>query len=439
MREINPIFLPTRPIRVMPALLEGDVHLPPSKSVAHRALICAALTGRPDWRAAVRGLDEERLSEDIRATERILHQLTDLQTDGAPTTSDVPVFDCGESGSTLRFLIPAAAALGIAACFTGSGRLPQRPLREYADIFARQPVRLSFPEDGGHLPLRISGRMQGGRFEVPGDVSSQYLTGLLLALPLTGADCEVVLTSKLQSAAYVALTVAVMQSFGVTVEYDATAGLFGTYYLAGGQRYRLPEGGYAVEADYSQAAFWLVAAFIGARLRLYGLNPDSAQGDRAVLEILRQLSDIRTLQNGNLRVDGGDIPDLIPILAVAAATVPGTHRFENCGRLRLKESDRFKATAEMIRALGAACSEEDFGETLVVYGIGNYDILEGNTAARPTASTYNDHRIAMSLAIAGCSSRHGVVIDNPSCVAKSYPDFFEQLVRLGGVYIEEKS
>lgn len=448
MREVNPVFLPSHPIRVMPALLEGDVTVPASKSVAHRALICAALSGDSDWRGKIRGLDSAP-SQDLQVTETILRQIVEFNSgldksarpdNGESVDRSHPGLnlDCGESGSTLRFMIPLLLACGVPVTLNGMGRLPRRPLKEYESIFAEQNVELIFPDNGDYLPLNLSGRLRGGRYEVPGHVSSQYLSGLLMALPLTNEDCQIVLTSKLQSRSYVNLTVDVMRSFGVEVEYDSTAGDYGTYYLNAGQRYHMPDDGFVVEGDYSQAAFWLAASFIGAPLKIYGLNPRSVQGDRAVLDILRQLGTIRTLQQGNLVVDCEDIPDLVPILALTAATVPGTHRFENCGRLRLKESDRLDATAEMLISLGAKCSVNAQDDSLLVFGMGNYDILEGNTARRATASAHGDHRMAMCLAIAGCCSRHGAVIDQPACVAKSYPDFFEQMVRLGGVFIEEK-
>ena len=310
-------------------------------------------------------------------------------------------------------------------------------MREFVDIFRDDPVILEFENGDKSLPLTVQGQLTGGEYKVPGHISSQYITGLLLALPLTGEESTITLTSSLQSQPYVELTMDVMADFGVTVEWDQDRGPYGGYYLAGGQGYRRPAEPYFVEADFSQAAYWLTAAFIAHDLRIAGLNMHSRQGDRGVMTILDRLHKIRDSHEGNLSVDMKDMPDLVPILAVAAATVPGAHVFRGCQRLRFKESDRLAATMELLESIGVRSRYDEGADALTVYGIGLYEVLTGQPKGEPTVSCRGDHRMAMAQAIVGISSRHGVVIDEPSCVAKSWPEFFVELVKLGGVFLEE--
>ncbi|HHX36600.1 MAG TPA: 3-phosphoshikimate 1-carboxyvinyltransferase [Clostridiaceae bacterium] len=437
--SVHPRFLPEHPIRVVPAELKGVVTPPPSKSVAHRAMICAALSGASTWYEAIAGVDGP-LSDDLRATFVALLALTQPAAAEKVTTAtgEVVVIDCYESGSTLRFLIPLALALGVPCQFIGRGQLPERPLREFKDIFQNQPITLEFPSAGCNLPLVVSGRLKGDAYRVPGHISSQYISGLLLALPMTGAAATVELTSPLQSGPYVDLTMDVMRDFGVRVEWDSELGSYGGYRIPGGQRYQLPAEPYLVEADFSQAAFWLVAGFITHDIGIKGLNLNSRQGDRGVINILERLAKIRENHEGNLRVDMQDMPDVVPILTVAAAAVPGAHVFYNVKRLRLKECDRLTATMELLRGIGVRTRYDETADELTVFGIGLYDILEGQKPGTAMVSCRSDHRMAMTQAIAGVCSQHGVVIDEPSCVAKSWPDFFVELVKLGGVFVEEQ-
>lgn len=429
---VETVYLPQHSIRVLPSRLHGAVSAPPSKSVAHRALICAALSGRADWLRAVSGIDGVP-SADIRATARALMQLA-----GHRTAADGPVrLDCGESGSTLRFLVPLALAMGCPAVFEGGGRLPQRPLRDFSDMFAGRPVQLIFPTSGDSLPLAVSGRLTGGLYPVPGHISSQYVSGLLMALPLTGQAAEIELTTPLQSRPYVDLTIRVMADFGVDVTFDSAAGENGRYRIEGGQTYRCPAGGYTVEGDYSQAAFWLTARFIGQPIEVDGLRTDSVQGDCAVIDVLDRLSGIRTAGAGSLTVDLSDIPDLLPILGVAAAVVPGVHRFCRCARLRLKESDRLEAVMALLRSVGARCDYDAQQDVLTVFGIGPDERLPGHPPGLAVIpDCRGDHRMAMAMTIAGLCSRFGAVVDQPACVAKSWPGFYESVVRLGGRYME---
>lgn len=397
---------------VGPSFLRGRVTPPPSKSMTHRVLISAALAGMPLEEVEKRGLGRE-LGEDIQATIDCLRAL------GAPG-QDPLILDCRESGSTLRFLLPVAAALGRSAVFTGSQGLARRPLREYVSILGSGGVRLEFRGEE-NLPVRVEGRLQGGVFPVPGHVSSQYITGLMLALPLVEGDSTIYLTSPLQSAPYVQLTQVVLAQFGVVV--DALEGCDGNaagWSVAGKQSYRIPPKPLVLEADYSQAAFWLAARFLGHEVEVDGLNPRSVQGDRAIVPLLEEMASWPPGEE--LRISAAQIPDLVPILAVAACARRGATVIEQAERLRLKESDRLHSTTEMLRAMGAQITAAD--DALIIEG--------GKQLPGGQVHSHNDHRIAMAAAIAALSSRDGVRIIGAAAVSKSYPNFFQELKRLGG-------
>jgi 3-phosphoshikimate 1-carboxyvinyltransferase len=387
-----------------------------SKSLLHRSQICAALAGKP----ALADLGDGELSVDIRATGDCLSKLIG---DGSELDAGELLLDCKESGSTLRFLIPLAAALGRSACFVGGGRLPNRPLKEYQDLFRDTDVRLLFPDDGQYLPLHLSGRLQSDTYTLPGNVSSQYISGLLMALPLTGETAEIVLSTELESEPYVNLTIAVMQDFGVHVDRTPTG-----YRIPGGQRYHR-ETKYYSEPDFSQAAFWLVASFLGHRVEIEGLPKKSAQGDRASVKILSELERRRdTEESAEYIIDASQIPDLIPVLSVAAAVTPGVTRVIKAGRLRIKECDRLEATREMLEKLGAPVSID--GDSLVIFG---RKIEPGKAAFRACEiNGYNDHRMVMAASIAATRADGPVVISDSRAIRKSYPNYFEDFRRIGG-------
>lgn len=393
-------------VTLRPGRLTGQVTPPPSKSDAHRALIAAGLAGDV---SVVTGLPDIE-SEDIQATRRCLSALA----------AGESRLDCGESGTTLRLIIPIAAALGAGAAspvvFTGAGRLPQRPLGEYQDIFAGHGVSLTFPPDAS-LPLMLSGRLQGGEFRVPGHISSQYISGLLFALPLLDDDSLIRLTSPLESAPYVDMTLRTLQTFGVSAEtVRDSEGSPVAFKVPGRQRY-IPAL-YAVEKDYSQAAFWLTAAYAGSGLEVTGLDAGSAQGDKAIISLL---DDFRA-KRPSYTIDASQIPDLVPILAVAAALTPAETRIVKAGRLRIKESDRLAATEDALGAIGADIHQD--GDDLVIRG--GVPLIGGE------ADSWADHRIAMALAVAALSTRDGVLLHRAEAVRKSYPDFFREFRRLGG-------
>lgn len=392
---------------VGPSRLQGVVTPPPAKSFAHRAFIAAVLAaGSPAGMDQVKGATRST-SADVAATMNCLDSLY--------SSGPVARLDCQESGSTLRFMIPLAAALGRDAQFVGSGRLAQRPLAEYRQILAGKGVSLDFSQAQGSLPLGISGQLQSGAFLVPGHVSSQYITGLLLALPLLAGDSAITLTSPLESAPYVDITLAVLAAFGIQVETNQ-----GGWLVPGRQRYRLPAAGYQVESDYSQAAFWLVAKYLGHSLAVTGLAADSVQGDRAIIPLLAQLS--KRCSGEPTVIDASQFPDLAPVLSVACSQTAGKTTIANAGRLRLKESDRLLATAQGLAALGADVVEGE--DSLIIQG--------GRRLTGGRVDAHNDHRIVMAMAIAGLSSETGVCIVGAEAVAKSYPTFFTELARLGG-------
>lgn len=428
---------------VRPSLLEGTVRVPLSKSLLHRALICSALAG--DMSLADPG--NGPLSDDITATREclaaILPAAADKKLGRVFEDGDALDLYCGESGSTLRFLIPVVAALGIPAQFAGGGRLPQRPLGEYPALFAEKGVRTEYPGGGLYLPFLITGQLEPGVFRLPGNVSSQYISGLLFALPLLPGDSEIELTTPLESEPYVAMTCDVMRAFGVeTVRHDKG------YSVKGRQEYRrsVP---YRSEPDFSQAAFWLTANYLGNHTKIEGLPESSMQGDSRIRPLLESLSGItaRTSGNGGASGDGGasgtgnapgeaqtfeinasQIPDLVPILSVAAAATPCTTVFTHAERLRLKECDRLEATCEMLAGLGVEVHMTDDG--LAVTGRANRPGEPIFTSC--TVNSYADHRMVMAAAIAATRADGPVRITSPHAVGKSYPDFFEQYMKVGG-------
>ena len=410
-------------VKISASAVSGTVAAPPSKSAAHRALIAAALSGD----SCVRGILP---SQDMEATLRCLNALGCTFVQSGDTVSfsatrgeGESIADCGESGSTLRFFVPIFAALGKEVTFVGKGRLPMRPMTAYEECLIPNGVRMTRPSCDGGI-VHINGQLCGGEYRVAGNVSSQFITGLLFALPLCKEDSEIVLTSPLQSAGYVDLTVEILQKAGIAVGKTSRG-----YAVKGGQRYALYE--HTVESDWSQAAFWLVAAAIGGELAVTGLRRDSLQGDKRIEALLVEMGarllwedDTLVCRRAPLRgieVDVSDIPDLVPVLSVAASAASGTTRLYNAARLRLKESDRLQTTAAMIKALGGECVERE--DELLITGAP----LRGGAV-----DGANDHRIVMSAAVAALLCEDVVTITDAHSIQKSWPSFFEEYKRIGG-------
>lgn len=404
-------------IKITPKMLHGEVKMPPSKSVAHRMIIAAALA---NGRSAITNLSP---SEDILATMDCIRALgAEISFEGntaviegfSSKSPDKAVLDCHESGSTLRFLIPVACALGANATFIGSGRLPQRPITPLTDEFPKHGISFDFSsaESGSSLPCSVSGRLTAGRFEIRGDISSQFITGLLFALPLHNGDSEIVLTSPLQSKPYVDITISVLRDFGCVVSETESG-----YFVKGNQRLAPFSG--AVEGDYSQSAFFYVANAIGSELKIGGLNENSAQGDKQIVEICEKFAQSC---GEPFEIDCSDIPDLVPILSVLACFGKGKSRITNVARLRIKECDRLAAMEECLNAVGGKVTSG--ADHLEIEGV---SALNGGMI-----DSHNDHRIAMSMAIAATRCVEPLIIRGAECVRKSFPNFFEVYGALGG-------
>lgn len=378
--------------------------MPPSKSAAHRALACSFLAGGGSVEPIIDSKDMKAMQQAISALQN-----------GEDTV------DCIESGNTLRFMLPVAAALGKNVTFIGSGRLPERPIGDYLRLFPEHGVKCV---SDGKLPVTIGGKLTGGRYEIAGNISSQYITGLLLALPILEEDSEIVLTTKLESKPYVDLTVKVLSDFGVAVEETEYG-----YFVKGNQKYIQRD--YIVESDWSQAAFFLAAGAIGGDVTLKGLRADSAQGDKEIVEIIRRFgADIEINESGircrksalhGTEIDVTDIPDTVPAIAVTAAFAEGKTVITGAERLRYKESDRIESVVTNLKKMGVQVEETRDGM-----------IITGSAVHGAQLDGYNDHRIVMAFSIAALFASGETEITQADSVNKTYPAFFEDYNRLGG-------
>ncbi len=391
-------------ITIQPGKLSGTIRAIPSKSQAHRLLICAAFADGPTV------LFCPDTNRDIEATVDCLNALGAhiLRTADGYTVAPIRVIpqqatlDCCESGSTLRFMLPIVGALGVDATFLMAGRLPHRPLSPLWEEMERMGCALSRPTD---ISLRCQGKLRSGEYTISGGVSSQFITGLLFAAALLPGNSVIHITGKLESKPYVDMTCRAMATFGIDTE---------NYAVIGRQKFHTP-GDLTVEGDWSNGAFWLAAETLGSHLTVTNLSSNSPQGDRMAAKYLSALDDCIT-------IDATDTPDLVPILAIVAGAKNGAV-FTNCGRLRLKETDRLATTSAMIHALGGKAVIQ--GDTLIISGTGYHGGIVDAT---------NDHRIAMSAAIAATVCKEPVTIHNAHEVKKSYPSFWEDYKMLGGRY-----
>ncbi len=380
-------------ISIQPGRRRGTVQVPLSKSHLHRLLIAEFLSGKRDF-----GRCYDESGADVQATIRCLKAL-----ECGMSSGNEPVLDCGESGSTLRFMLPVAMTKVEAATFVASGRLPQRPVTPFLEILAKHGVSAK----DAAFPLRLHGRLRSGEYLVRGDISSQIITGLLFALPCLEGDSVISLTTPLESRGYVDMTLDVMRKFGIDVQCKDNL-----FIIKGQQNYNIDRI-IAPERDWSGAAFWLVMNAIGSEILIPGLDMDSRQPDRMIAQLLEFKQD---------EIDVSQCPDSFPVLSVAAAARTADTRFTGVKRLRLKESDRLAAMADVLSRFGVKTEAgEDF---FIVHGVGQH--FRGGVAI----DTYNDHRIAMSAAVAATVADGPVAIENASCVAKSYPGFFKQLAAL---------
>ena len=414
---------------------------PKSKSYEHRILICELLSklGEADTLDAQGGLRETarsravtRESEDIMATKGCVSEIELSLSDGRREV----VLDCNQSGSTLRFLLPTACALGLKARFQMRGRLAKRPM----DVLINELKAHGSNIDRENDTICTSGKLEHGIFKLPGDISSQYISGLLMALPLLEGDSEIHVRRPIVSAGYIDVTLDVMRKFSIAVSEEGS-GFEYIYRIKGGQRYIMPEK-YIVEGDWSNSAFWFAVGVLGDEpLAIEGLNPNSLQGDRRIFDLLREMgADVRAVMDndkaifeayplGNISLkaivlDAENIPDLVPLIAILACFTDGKSKITGIKRLRLKESDRLLAIEELIDGLGGSIKTRE--DVIEISGLGTGGMLRGGEVR-----CFDDHRIVMSAAASSLRCREDVLIDNAFAVNKSYLGFFDELDRLG--------
>lgn len=409
-------------VKIKPNELRGKIQSISSKSAAHRIIIAAALAKTPTE------IRINCVSEDISATCRCIQALggkievTDNGIKVYPIKpSESALLDCGESGSTARFMLPVAAVLCKKATLVGEGRLPERPFAPLCDAMRERGSVF----DRDLLPITVSGNIRSGDFYISGDVSSQFISGLLFALPLLEGDSNIILTSKLESAGYVDMTLKVLSDFGISIIQSDNG-----FFISGNQEYIPPAKTVTVEGDWSNAAFWIVAGAIGSDVTVCGLDINSLQRDKKIINILKMMGADISVCDGDVRsqlsplqgikFSAEDIPDIVPIIAVAAAAAKGTTVIKGAQRLRIKECDRLNAVCTVISGLGGNISETPDG--LIIKGVGK---LSGGTA-----DSFGDHRIAMLAAIASIICTDDVIITGSEAVAKSYPRFFEDFKKL---------
>lgn len=426
-------------VKIYPSKLKGEIKIPPSKSLSHRAIISASLSN------GVSEIDNLIFSDDIKATLDGMRSLgtnvVSIESESHEKTycvtlrgnSEVKAFndqiDCKESGSTLRFLIPFAGLTGDEMTFTGRGKLVERPLDTYYRIFDEQNIE--YINNNGNLPLSVKGMLSPGTFKIEGNISSQFITGLMFVLPLLDGDSKIEITTELESKGYVDLTLDILRKFNIEIENND----YKEFHIKGNQQYNSRY--YRVEGDYSQAAFWIVAGLLGSNITCRDMDINSLQGDKAVLEIVKRMNgsinikedliEVTETKTDGVIIDASQCPDLVPVLTVLASVSNGTTQIINAERLRIKESDRLKAISTELNKLGADVKELEDG--LLIEG---KEKLVGGTV-----DSWNDHRIAMALAVASIKCTEPVTITGSEAVKKSYPDFWRDFVDLGGQIDEQ--
>ena len=409
-----------------PSVLGGKIKAISSKSDAHRILICASLSQKPTK------IKCNVMSKDIASTIACLKSMgTDILVNEDIITVIPKPFnkkaelDCGESGSTLRFLMPLVSALGMDATISGHGRLPKRPISPLKEEMEKKGV--TFHTDNT-FPLHLTGNLQSGEYEIEGNISSQFITGLLMALPILNGDSRIKIIPPFESKSYVDITISVLEKFGIEILEKENI-----YIIRGNQEFISPEE-ITVQGDWSNAAFFLCAGALSEKgITVTDLDINSPQGDKKILDVLKSMG-ADVVINGNeitvkknklnaITVDASDIPDLVPIISVVATACNGETRIINAERLRIKESDRIKSVVDML--LSVLADAEEFADGIIIRG--------GNTLAGGMVNGYNDHRIVMSASVLSSLCEEEIVITDSNAVEKSYPDFFTDLGKIGGV------
>ena len=422
-------------IKIKPSILNGTIEIPPSKSYSHRAVIAAALAEN----GKKSKIDNLKFSVDITTTtdimenwgaeiERFESALEIIGNGGKVVPRDKYV-QCNESGSTIRFLIPVGITSENELVFDGKGKLVDRPLDSYYKIFKEQGLK--YETTGGKLPLTVNGKLKPGNYEIDGNISSQFITGLLYALPLLEEDSKLIINKNLESKGYVDLTLEILKLAGIEIVNND----YKSFDIRGNQTYKPFD--YIVEGDYSQVAFWIVAGIISANrdneVKCLHVNKNSLQGDREIIEIVTRMGAkleifddyviVKPSKTKGTIIDISQCPDIGPVLTVLAALSEGETRIINGERLRIKESDRITSIKTELNKLGGNVSEE--GDSLIIQGVEGF---RGGV----TVNAWNDHRIAMSLAVASTRCEKEIILEEAESVRKSYPHFWDDFVKMGG-------
>lgn len=408
--------------------LTGEVTPPPSKSILHRYIIASSLA------KGISKIENISYSDDIIATIEAMEKLgakiekkdNYLLIDGSKTfdkkyLSNNAEIDCNESGSTLRFLFPLSIVKKNKISFKGKGKLFKRPLNPYFENFDKYKIKYSYINENEIL---LDGELKSGEYEIDGNISSQFITGLLFSLPLSNENSKIIIRGKLESSSYIDITVDCLNKFGIKIINNS----YQEFIIEGNQNYK--SGDYEVEADYSQVAFFLVANSIGSNIKINGLNTNSLQGDKKIIDFISQIDNWN--KEEKLILDGSETPDIIPILSLKACTSKKEIEIVNIARLRIKESDRLRAIVKELSKLGFDLLEKE--DSILINS--RKDFYKINNNSLVYLSSHSDHRIAMTIAIALTCYNGEIILDNLDCVKKSYPNFWEVFLSLGGKIYE---
>jgi len=407
--------------------LVGEVSLPPSKSILHRYIIGSSLA------KGISKIENISFSDDIIATIEAMKKLganiekkdNYLLIDGSKTfdkeyLNNNSEIDCNESGSTLRFLFPLSIVKENKILFKGKGKLFKRPLSPYFENFDKYQIKYSYVNENEIL---LDGVLKNGEYKIDGNISSQFITGLLFSLPLLNGNSKVIIKGKLESSSYIDITLDCLSKFGVKIINNS----YQEFIIEGNQTYK--SGNYEVEADYSQVAFFLVANSIGSDIKINGLNNNSLQGDKKIIDFISEIDNWN--KNEKLILDGSETPDIIPILSLKASISKKEIEIINIARLRIKESDRLSATVQELSKLGFDLIEKE--DSILINSRKDFNKINNSPVY---LSSHSDHRIAMTVAIASSCYEDEIILDNLDCVKKSYPNFWEVFLSLGGKIYE---
>ena len=408
--------------------LVGEVTPPPSKSILHRYIIASSLA------KGISKIENISYSDDIIATIEAMKKLgakiekkeNYLLIDGSKIfdkeyLNNNSEIDCNESGSTLRFLFPLSIVKENKILFKGKGKLFKRPLSPYFENFDKYQIRYSYINENEIL---LDGELKNGEYEINGNISSQFITGLLFSLPLLNGNSKVIIKGKLESSSYIDITLDCLSKFGVKIINNS----YQEFIIEGNQTYK--SGNYEVEADYSQVAFFLVANSIGSDIKINGLNSNSLQGDKKIIDFVSKIDNWN--KNEKLILDGSETPDIIPILSLKACTSKKEIEIVNIARLRIKESDRLRAIVKELSKLGFDLLEKE--DSILINSRKDFNKIINNSPVY--LSSHSDHRITMTIAIASTYYDGEIILDNLDCIKKSYPNFWEVFLLLGGKIYE---